>query len=234
MNFINAAGKEHKETFNKLLLGVLIALLFIVGFNALRLSTINNALETSASTTVPGTAAPTVSGGASTILPQGVPAIYGQELGVSFNDVSPNNPRLADKTISALGALDQQIVLTPAQQERYINALYTLNNGLSCEYCCGARAVIFPNGQPACGCAHSYAMRGVAKYLLTRHGDQFTDEQIQEEAAKWKMLFFPGQMELKAKVLASKGIERNNINLASNKYRGIEQGASAGSMVGGC
>jgi len=42
-------------------------------------------------------------------------------------------------------------------------------------------------------------------------------------------------MEGKAQVLESNGIDSTNyINLASNKYRGIEQGAVSGGMVGGC
>ena len=78
-------------------------------------------------------------------------------------------------------------------------------------------------------------MRGLAKYLLTKHPDM-TNDQVLEELGKWKVLFFPGIHEQKAQVLASKGIELNYINLASNKYRGIETGAttSSGSMVGGC
>ena len=68
-------------------------------------------------------------------------------------------------------------------------------------------------------------MRGLAKYLITNHPNEFTDDQILEELGKWKILFFPGPMAAKAKVLQSKGIELNYINLASNKYRGIEQEA---------
>ena len=36
------------------------------------------------------------------IIPTGVPAVYGAELSISYDDVSPNNPRLADATISKL------------------------------------------------------------------------------------------------------------------------------------
>ena len=168
------------------------------------------------------------------VLPKGIPLIYGKELGISYDDVSVNNPNKADTTIKKLGALDEQISLTPPQQQRYITILYTLEKGISCEYCCGAPAIITSKGDPACGCAHSYAMRGIAKYLITRHGTEYTDRQILEEAGKWKTLFFPGQMQLKAQVLQQQGIEINYINLASNKYRGIEQGKSAGGMIGGC
>lgn len=79
-------------------------------------------------------------------------------------------------------------------------------------------------------------MRGLTKYLITKHGAEYTDEQLLEEAGKWKGLFFPGQMALKAQVLQSKSLELNFVNLASNKYRGLEQGAgtASGGMVGGC
>ncbi|MEK6835676.1 MAG: hypothetical protein AABX55_01520, partial [Nanoarchaeota archaeon] len=100
-------------------------------------------------------------------------------------------------------------------------------------YCCGADAITFPDGQAACGCAHSYAMRGVAKYLLTEH-PEMKDEAILEELGKWKTLFFPDTMKAKAQVLKDKDIELNYINLASNLFRGIEQGNTNGGMVGGC
>ena len=169
------------------------------------------------------------------IIPTGVPNIYGEELGVSFDSVSASNPSIADATITRLGNIDRSITLEGKNLERYINILYTKENGISCEYCCGARSIIFADGKAACGCAHSYAMRGLAKYLLTEHGDEYTDEEILAEVGKWKILFFPTQLQNKARILESEGIETNTINLASNKYRDIEKGTtSAGGMVGGC
>jgi hypothetical protein len=168
------------------------------------------------------------------VSPVGVPSIYGNELGIRYDDVSPTDPQRANAVIAVLGQLDNAIQLTPEQNERYVNILYRNANGISCEYCCGARSVIFENGQPACGCAHSYAMRGLAKYLITQHGDEYTDDQVLEEVAKWKTLFFPAQIQQKAVVLQEKGIELSYSNLASNAYRGVEQGNSAGGMVGGC
>lgn len=172
---------------------------------------------------------------ASEIIPTGVPAIYGKELGISFDDVSATNPQKADATISVLANIDKTENLEGADLERYINILYKLENGISCEYCCGARAVIFEDGSPACGCAHSYAIRGLTKYLIKNHGSEYSDEEILQEVGKWKVLFFPGIHEDKAKILESQGIDSSDyINLASNKYRGIEQGQSSGGMVGGC
>jgi hypothetical protein len=171
---------------------------------------------------------------ASDVIPTGVPPVYGEELGITYGDVSPNDPQLADETIGLLSNIDRTETLEGEDLERYIDILYNLENGISCEYCCGARSIIFENGEPACGCAHSYAMRGLTKYLIKYHGDEFTDEEILIENGKWKVLFFPGIHEGKAEVLKSNGIELNYINLASNKYRGIEKGQASGGMVGGC
>jgi hypothetical protein len=166
---------------------------------------------------------------ASEIIPSGVPEIYGAELGVSYDDVSPSNPRLADATIAKLRSYED-LELNSEEMARYIK----IGSSISCEYCCGAKAIIFSNGQRACGCAHSYAMRGLAKYLLRNHPDM-SDEDILSELGKWKVLFFPGIHEGKAKVLEAKGIDSTNyINLASNLYRGIERGQATGGMVGGC
>ena len=168
------------------------------------------------------------------VLPKGTPDIYGGELGVSYNDVSASNPQLADTTMQKL-AKYEDMQLDNATMTRYIK----IGSSIACEYCCGAKTLIFSNGERACGCAHSYAMRGLAKYLLTEH-PEMTDLEILDEMAKWKVLFFPGIHEKKAEVLKANGIDYTNyVNLASNLYRGAEnQAASAGSggsqMVGGC
>ncbi|MBI4896409.1 MAG: hypothetical protein HY832_02575 [Candidatus Aenigmarchaeota archaeon] len=166
------------------------------------------------------------------VIPTGIPPIYGNELGIKYDDVSASNPQFADQTINKLGAYDNGITLTGSDLQRYIK----ITTQISCEYCCGAQAIVFSNGQAACGCAHSYAMRGLAKYLIKNHPTEFTDDQVLEELGKWKTLFFPGNIAQKALVLKEKGIELNYVNLASNKYRGIEKGqtSSGGGMVGGC
>ena len=172
----------------------------------------------------------------SEIIPKGVPRIYGSELGISFDDISASNPQKTEATIALLGAFDTQnsgkfITLSGELKQRYIK----IASQISCEYCCGAESIIFSNGEAACGCAHSFAMRGVARYLLANHASEFTDEQILEELGKWKTLFFPTILAQKAAVLEQQGIELYYINLASNKYRNIEKGAASdGSMVGGC
>lgn len=199
-------------------LALIMALILVINFNAVRVFSSSGNTVGSESVSV------------SEIIPKGVPAVYGNELGVSYNDVSPNDPRLADSTIKKLSQYED-MELSGEELDRYIK----IGSSISCEYCCGAKAIIFSNGERACGCAHSYAMRGLAKYLLTNH-PEMSDAEILSELGKWKVLFFPGIHEQKAQVLEANGIDSTDyINLASNAYRGIEQGqASGGDMVGGC
>ncbi|MFH0714877.1 MAG: hypothetical protein V1847_03805 [Candidatus Diapherotrites archaeon] len=170
----------------------------------------------------------------SEIQPKGVPAVYGAELGISYDDISASNPQKADATDQKLASLENSISLDGNALARYI----LITNSISCEYCCGAPAITTADGSPACGCAHSGAMRGLAKYLIKQHGSEFSDIQILEELGKWKTLYFPSNMVQKANVLDAQGIALNFVSLASNQYRGIEQGAtvSQGStqQVGGC
>jgi len=218
-------GYMKTTELKKLEVGLLALVVIVVLFNSFQIFQMNS-MQMFGSVTV------TQSTGIS-VIPSGTPEIYGAELGISYADVSPSNMQKADETIRILAMLDADIELTEPQLQRYIDTLYTLEGGISCEYCCGARSIIFENGDPACGCAHSYAMRGLAKYLITEHGDEYTNEEILEEVGKWKTLFFPDIMQGKADVLAQNGVELTYINIASNKYRGIETG-TGGTMVGGC
>ena len=206
---------------DKLMIGLTVLLALVILFNQYQLSSFGGSLN------LGGTSI-----SATDVIPKGVPTIYGQELSISYDGVSVNNPQLADATLAKMVVFDNSITLTGDKLQRYIN----IGLQISCEYCCGAESVIFKNGRAACGCAHSQAMRGIAKYLIDKHADEFTDDQILGEMGKWKVLSFPGIHQQKAAVLEQKGIELNYINLASNKYRGIEKGAtsSGGSMVGGC
>ena len=117
------------------------------------------------------------------ILPFGIPPVYGAELKISFDD-----PVTA---IEALAPHEQDIrpvKLTGEKLERYIR----IGQMTSCEFCCGATTMVFPDGRKACACAHSAAMRGVVAYLL--ENTDLTDQQILNEANKWKAVFFPGPM----------------------------------------
>src|SRR3989344_630795 len=208
--------KKHLENhYEYYLIGIVAVLLLFNQWQLFNLSSCSGALDVS------------------NVLPAGIPSVYGAELGVSYDGISVSNPSTADQTIAKMSQFDRSINLDGNDMQRYIG----IASQISCEYCCGSESIIFKDGQAACVCAHSQAMRGLAKYLVKNHGTQFTDDQVLEELGKWKTLFFPGVMAQKAAVLKQKGIELNYINLASNKYRGIETGASSsggGGMVGGC
>ena len=220
-----AEGKKSHEKPSSLLIGLLVLAAIVLLFNQYQISGISKALITSGTE---NTATQTIATGAS-VIPTGTPAVYGSELKIRYDDISPNNPQKADATIAVLGNLDKTMQLSGDKLTRYIKIV----SQISCEYCCGAESIIFKDGKPACGCAHSFAMRGLAKYLLTKHPD-ISDDAVLEELGKWKTLFFPGIMQQKADIMASKGVPFSYINLASNKYRGIEKGSQGGSMVGGC
>lgn len=123
-------------------------------------------------------------------MPKGIPDVYGQELGVSFDNVLASLPILStlDGDLYEDGTLTYAD-LNQEQQQRYVR----IGSSIACEFCCGATTMVFSNGQPSCACAHSAAMRGLTKYLLINHPDM-SDEQILDELVKWKTLFFPKQM----------------------------------------
>lgn len=184
-----------------------------------------------AQTSTQSSSAASTSAGFSDVLPAGTPAIYGSELGIKYDDISASNAQLADATIAKMAKFDNDVL-----QGEILNRYIAVTTAISCEYCCGAEAITFSNGQAACGCAHSGAMRGLAKYLLEKHAAEFTNDQILEELGKWKALYFPDNAIAKAQALKQNGIEFNYINLMSNKYRDLEKGVASGSgaQVGGC
>ncbi len=198
--------------FSYALIGIVAALMI---FNQYMLFNISGGFSGSGT----GYSGIAVSGSYDNVIPSGVPEIYGAELQVRYDDVSTNDAAGSNAAIAKMSVYDTGITLSGEKLQRYI----AVTTQISCEYCCGADAITYPNGGAACSCAHSGAMRGLAKYLLDRHADEFTNDEILEELGKWKTLFFPGIMQSKANVLKQKGIEFNYINLASNKYRGIEK-----------
>lgn len=121
-------------------------------------------------------------------IPTGVPAVYGQELGVDFDQVqeSMNKMRVFGPTY---GEEDKKIVLEGDELERFIKVA----DQTACEYCCGVDSLVKEDGSAACGCAHSIVMRGLVAYLIKNHSDQFSDEAILAEINNWKKVFFPKQ-----------------------------------------
>ena len=234
---------KRKKKLDKAIISLTIVLAVILFYNQTQINYISNisklsptglavAAEANKVQTVSTAQTSEASASGAGVIPKGIPKVYGNELQISYDDISPSDQRKADATIRKLSSFDENTKLNQQEIERYIGVA----SKISCEYCCGAPSIIFSNGEAACGCAHSYAMRGLAKYLIKNHPNEFTDDEILEELGKWKVLFFPGIHAQKAAVLKEKGVEINYINLASNKYRDIEKGAagSGGSMVGGC
>lgn len=159
------------------------------------------------------------------IAPKGKPAVYGDELGVSYDNPEAGIPILYQFD-DYYGK--KPIQLSGEKQQRYI----AITTAISCEYCCGANAITTSSGAAACGCAHSAAMRGLAKYLLDKH-DDMSNEQILEELGKWKVLYFPSDSVKKAAALKANNLPTDYISLSSNKYRSIEKQAAKSSSSGG-
>ena len=173
------------------------------------------------------------------VIPRGIPGIYGDELGVSFE-----NPV---ESLDILASMDPTYGRKKIQleTEEEITRYIAVGSLIACEYCCGASSLVFPNGQAACGCAHSQAMRGLSAYLVKYHGDDFTDDYILRELARWKGLFFPKQMMTKYIQENQAGQFSPDIAALMLDFEGARAGGQGGQivpanlqdlpdMVGGC
>ena len=110
------------------------------------------------------------------VIPRGTPW-YGQEAGVSFDD-----PITAQK----LWAKGRAIQLDATNEERWKRIV----NSFTCDYCCGSPQN--PTIITKCGCAHSAAAQGMAKWFIKTYGDKFSDEEIYGELARWYAVWYPG------------------------------------------
>jgi len=146
------------------------------------------------------------------VVPTGVPDIYGKELGITFS------PEKADKMIAILRKFEDK-KLDKEQLDAYIR----IGMRTACEYCCRAKTLVRKDGERACGCAHSYAMRGLAKYLILNHDDTYSEDEILEEINRWKALFFPKQSIQKV-IATSKGTSSFDLSVLQEMPN----------MVGGC
>ncbi len=125
------------------------------------------------------------------IILKGIPAVYGLEMGGSFDDVQGaiNVMRQFDPYDLRPGG--KRIIPQGENFQRYI----AIAGKISCEFCCNATSIIDQkNGQFACGCAHSMALRGLAAYLVEKHGIEYSNDEILRELARWKGMYFPKQM----------------------------------------
>src|SRR3989344_3071458 len=110
------------------------------------------------------------------VVPKGTPW-YGPEAGVSFDD-----PISAQK----LWAKGRGIQLSSDEQKRWERIV----NSFTCDYCCGSPQQ--PTIITRCGCAHSIAAQGMAKWFIKNYGDKYSDEEIYGEMARWYALWYPG------------------------------------------
>lgn len=173
------------------------------------------------------------------VISSGVPEVYGPELGVIFDQVqqSMNIMKQYDPTYGK-----KKITLSGNDQQRYIN----VGLKISCEYCCGAKAIVFEDGRAACGCAHAIAMRGLIAYLVQNHGNEYSDDEILREIARWKGMYYPKQTIKKmSKQLQSGnytpeiaslllGLNLPNYGSGSNSAPIPSEIENLPSMVGGC
>ncbi|MCL5011293.1 MAG: hypothetical protein M1594_00115 [Candidatus Marsarchaeota archaeon] len=158
---------------------------------------------------------------------------YGSKLGVSFNDPS--------SAVNVLSQLDNGIPtnsLSQDQLQRYIS----IGTNIACFYCCGATTLVDNNGNPACSCNHSMALRGLAKWMILN--TNYTNGQILLELNKWKALFFPGPTINTASALAqvdNGSVEVGWLGTPSNIPQSLIQamknpgsGSGLPAQIGGC
>lgn len=248
------AGKEpsHSEarTVPPVLITILLVLAVLIsGYNQMAINEISAKYASgglgSASVASTQTSAPALTGDPTQdaiklVIPTGTPPVYGAELGVSFDDPI--------KSLAVLQALDptygkNKITLDAEQTKRYVK----VGSLIACEYCCGAKTLVFGDGRAACGCAHSQAMRGLAAYIITKHPNDMTDDQLLREMARWKALFFPKQMIQKFETQRAAGqfstadmaaimmgIDTKALGMGTQATAAPTSVASLPNMVGGC
>lgn len=170
---------------------LIIIITFMIGVNHYLLVTINKTLgvKTNLAPLLRLVSAGNARGATLTdiVWSKGIP-FYGQELGVTYDDVVGSLAKLAalDPTYGST-----KIILTDEEKQRYVNI--GMKPKMTCEFCCGATTLVFDTGEAACGCQHSQAMRGILAYMIQKY-PQKTDDEMMREVARWKALFFPNQM----------------------------------------
>lgn len=154
------------------------------------------------------------------LIPSGVPAVYGNELDISFDQVQDAINKVApfDPTYG-----QNKIVLEGADLERYIK----IGKQTACKYCCSATTLVFDDGEAACGCEHSQMMRGLAAYLIKNHSE-LSNEEILKELNTWRITYFPKQ------TLTEKLVEMEEAGEPGIKEILEEFPEFMPSMVGGC
>lgn len=123
--------------------------------------------------------------------PLGIPAVYGKELSISYDQVQD----AINKMVAygpTYGRAPYQIKLED-MSEQELNRYKKIGMSIACEFCCGVKTLIMSNGEAACGCAHSIMMRGLTAYLI-KNQPKMSDQEILDELIKWKKTYFPKDM----------------------------------------
>ena len=163
--------------------------------------------------------------------------------GASFDDPLTSQKVWASLLGSRRFGTANAIQLTPEEEQRW----QKLTSVFTCDFCCGG-----PNSVTTisrCGCAHSYAWQGMAKFFVKYHPN-YSDEQILGEMTKWKALWYPQGMiqdylvytgQQPATILThggSIGIRQQFLQQAPSTQQQIHAQATPldelPSMVGGC
>jgi hypothetical protein len=128
-----------------------------------------------------------------TVVPVGTPFYALGGLGVekiqgaTFDDPITSQKVWASLLGSRRFGTENAIQLTPEEEQRW----QRLTGVFTCDFCCGG-----PNSVTTinrCGCAHSYAWQGMAKFFI-KYYPEYTDEEILGEMTKWKGLWYPQGM----------------------------------------
>ena len=163
--------------------------------------------------------------------------------GATFDDPITSQKVWASLLGSRRFGTENTIQLTPEEEKRW----QRLTSVFTCDFCCGG-----PNSVTTinrCGCAHSYAWQGMAKFFI-KYYPNYTDEQILGEMTKWKGLWYPQGMiqdylvytgQQPATILThggSVGIRQQFMQQAPNTQQQTHASATPlddiPSMVGGC
>ena len=163
--------------------------------------------------------------------------------GVTFDDPLTSQKVWASLLGSRRFGTGNAIQLTPEEEKRW----QRLTSVFTCDFCCGG-----PNDVTTiarCGCGHSYAWQGMAKFFV-KYYPQYTDEQILGEMTKWKAIWYPQGMiqdylvytgQQPATILThggSVGIRQQFMQQAPNAQHQTQASATPldqlPSMVGGC
>ena len=124
------------------------------------------------------------------VIPKGTPKYAAEGPGVEqIRGVTFDDPITSQKIWgSLLGSrrfgTQNEVKLTAEEEKRWEGIV----GKFTCDYCCGG-----PNSVTVisrCGCAHSYAWQGMAKFFIKYYSD-YTDEDIMGEMTRWKAAFYP-------------------------------------------